>query len=184
MAPQTSTRLTYDDYVVLPDDGNRYEIINGELIVNPAPIPDHQRIVRNLTYALHSFFLIYSGGEVLGAPIDVVLADSDVVQPDLLVVTAARAAIISERNVRGAPDLVIEVLSNSTRRRDETMKRQLYERSGVGEYWLVDPELESVRIYRQSDAGYALAAEVSTDRGGTITTPLLPGFTLDVTAIF
>ena len=176
----TSVRLTYEDYLKLPDDGNRYEIIDGELIVNPSPVPDHQRVIRNLCNVLDRYFEDFSGGEVLPSPIDVVLAPDQIVQPDVIVVLAAHAAIVGRKNVVGAPDLVVEVLSDATRRRDEMEKRKLYDQHGVTEYWIVDSLIETVKIYRRTGDDFPRVAEIGTERGGTITSPLLPGFTLDV----
>jgi Uma2 family endonuclease len=184
MASQTTTKLTYEDYVKLPDDGNRYEIIDGELIVNPAPVPFHQLVVGEIWFALKSYFREHGGGKVLQSPIDVILEESGIVQPDLIVILDRRAEILGPKNVQGAPDLVVEVLSDGTRRYDERDKRQLYERSGVDEYWIVDPVLELVKIHRRSGDAFIRVAEISTETGGTITSPLLPGFSLDIAAVF
>lgn len=184
MAPQTSTRLTYEDYLELPDDGKQYELIEGELILNPAPIPRHQWIAVNIVGELRNYHLQYGGGRAGNAPMDVVLADDVVVQPDVFFIRTERMAIIAETNIHGAPNLVVEVLSDSTRRRDEIVKRKLYERFGVDEYWIVDPTIESVKIYRRSGESFVRALEISTETGGTITSPLLPGFALDVHVVF
>jgi Uma2 family endonuclease len=184
MAPQTTTRLTYEDYVKLPDDGNRYEIIDGELYANPAPVPRHQEILVNLAVPLRLYFRAHGGGKVYVSPIDVLLADDGVVEPDIIVLKSDRAAIVGEMNVKGAPNLVIEVLSDGTRRIDEGKKRKLYERSGVDEYWIVDPDAELVKIYRRVDGAFQHAAEINADDGGTLTTPLLPSFSLDVREVF
>jgi Uma2 family endonuclease len=179
-----STRLTYDDLVKMSPDGYRYEIIDGELLVNPAPIPRHQIVVNTLTGLLFIYFRAHGGGQAMGSPIDVVFSDDTVVQPDLIVIKPERASIIGPKNIQGAPNLCIEVLSDSTRRLDEIDKRKLYERGGVDEYWIVDPELELVKIYRRAGAAFERVAEISTETGGTITTPLLPEFALDVAEVF
>lgn len=184
MAPQTTTKLTYEDYVKLPDDGNRYEIIDGELLVNPAPVPLHQLVVGEIWFALKSHFREHGGGKVISSPVDVVLEESGIVQPDLIVILERRAQILGPTNVQGAPDLVIEVLSDRTRRYDELDKRRLYERSGVDEYWIVDPVVELLKIYRRAGESYVRVAEISTETGGAITSPLLPGFSLDIAAVF
>lgn len=184
MAPAAATKLTYQDYLELPDDGNRYEIIDGELFVNPAPVPQHQRIVANLMFAFLVHLRATRSGEVLTSPLDIVLGSDTVVQPDLNVFVGERRQIIGQKNVQGAPDLVIEVLSPGTRRLDEIKKRRAYETSGVTEYWIVDPEAELVKIYRRTAGTFDLAAELTTEEGGAIITPLLPGFTLDVSAVF
>jgi Uma2 family endonuclease len=180
----TATKLTYDDYVKLPDDGNRYEIIDGELFVNPSPVPRHQFIVLNIASVLRDYFRARGGGKVLVSPIDVVFADDRIVQPDVLVIKGDRVAIIGAKNVRGVPHIAVEVLSDGTRRYDEIQKRRLYESAGVEEYWVVDPELELVKIYRSSGGVYVLAAEIDTDKGGTIISPLLPDFALPVAEVF
>ena len=184
MALQTTTRLTYDDYVKLPDDGKRYEIIDGELYVNPAPVLRHQWIVLNIASALHGYFRTSGGGKAFVAPTDVVFSDDNIVQPDVIAIKTERAGLLGEKNVQGAPNLAVEVLSDGTRRIDEGRKRELYARFGVDEYWIVDPELELVKIYRRTATAFERVAEVGTDDGGAITTPLLPGFSLDVGDVF
>lgn len=181
---QTSAKLTYEDYLKLPHDGKRYEIIDGELYVNPAPVPIHQVIVLNIASAFRVYFRAHGGGRVLSSPVDVVFSDERVVQPDVIAMKSGRVAIVGKKNVRGVPNLVVEVLSDSTRRLDEVKKRKLYEQSGVDEYWIVDPELELVKIDRLSAAGFAKASEIGTETGGSITSPLFPGFALDVFEIF
>ncbi|MDP9192068.1 MAG: Uma2 family endonuclease [Acidobacteriota bacterium] len=184
MAPQTSTRLTYEDYLELPDDGKQYELIEGELVLNPTPITRHQRIVFKIAMHLQLYFDQHGGGEAFIAPLDVVLADDVVLEPDVMVVLSERFSIIGEKNIQGAPNIVVEVLSESTRKWDETVKRKLYERFGVDEYWIVDPVIDVVKIHRRSGVSFVRAAEISTESGGEITSPLLPGFALDVNLVF
>jgi Uma2 family endonuclease len=184
MAPQTSTRLTYQDFLELPDDGKQYELIEGELVMNPSPIPRHQIIVVKIVVRLYTYFEEHGGGTVFVSPIDVVLGEDVVLQPDIVVVREERQAIVGPTNLHGAPDLVIEVLSDSTRRRDEITKRRLYEQHGVDEYWIVDPVIDLVKVYRRDGKTFMRVAEISIETGGTITTPLLPGFALDVNAVF
>jgi Uma2 family endonuclease len=184
MAPQTSTRLTYEDYLELPNDGKRYEIIEGELFVNPSPFTRHQRIVGRFFAALDRYFEQNGGGEAFVAPLDVVLTDDSIVQPDVIVVTAVRSACVGEKNINGAPDIVIEVISDGSRRSDEIVKRKLYERHGINEYWIADPAIDVVKIYRRSGDVFIRAAEISAETGGELTSPLLPGFALDVNVIF
>lgn len=184
MAPQTTTRLTYEDYVKLPDDGNRYEIIDGELYVNPSPVPRHQDIVFNTASAFRQYFKTHGGGKAYISPLDVILAEDAIVEPDIIVIKTERASIVDKKNLKGAPNLVVEVLSDGTRRVDEVKKRKLYERFGVDEYWIVDPEVELVKIYRLVAGAFQHAAEINADDGGTITSPLLPGFSLDVREVF
>lgn len=176
--------MTYQDLLELPDDGKQYELIEGELVLNPAPVPRHQWIVLNIAAELRTYHRRQGGGRVFSAPIDVVLSEDVVLQPDVIVIRTERLSTIGETNIQGAPNLVVEVLSDGTRRRDENLKRKLYERSGVDEYWIVDPVIDVVKIYRRSGASFVRAAEISAEEGGEITSPLLPGFALDVKLVF
>ncbi|HEX2831835.1 MAG TPA: Uma2 family endonuclease [Thermoanaerobaculia bacterium] len=177
MASTVAVRLTYEDYLELPNDGKRYEIIDGELYVNPAPVPLHQIIIRQLLRRIQDHLDTHGGGEAIGAPIDVVLGRETVVQPDVIVVLRERVSIIGPTNVNGAPDLVIEVLSQRTRSYDETAKRKVYEQAGVKEYWIVDPERTEIRVHRGGDVAISHV-------GGTITSPLMPGFVLELRYVF
>ena len=182
--PSSGVKLTYDDFVLFPDDGKRHELIDGEHYVTPSPNLKHQAIVRNLVTIIGSFLRISRTGKVYGAPLDVVFSHFDVVEPDLLYVSDARRQVLTEKNVQGAPDLVVEVGSPGTRRRDEKLKHQLYERFGVSEYWVVDPDLDAVRVYRLADGKFVRTQELSLDRGDVLTTPLLPALELPLTEIF
>jgi Uma2 family endonuclease len=180
-----SPKLTYEDYCLLPDDGKRYEIIDGELYVNAAPNLRHQRVVVNLILSLGFFVRERKLGEVYVAPTDVVLSNIDVVQPDVLFMTKENADRLTRANVQGAPDLAIEVLSASNRRYDEVTKRKRYEAFGVAEYWIVDPELELVKVFRRGANGkFARAVEITVEAGGTLTSPLLPGLSLPIEEVF
>lgn len=178
------TLLTYEDYVLFPDDGKRHEIIEGEHYMTPSPSKRHQKICGNVYRLLYERALRARAGEVYIAPFDVVLSDEDVVQPDVLFVSTARVAILTEKNVQGAPDLVVEVLSESTRKTDMTVKRKLYAAKGAREYWIVDPELETVTVYRAGKAGYERAAELSLEAKDSVQTPLLAGLAVPLSEIF
>ena len=178
-------KLTYDDFVLFPDDGKRHELIDGEHYVTPSPAPRHQRIIWNLTILIGNYLRANPVGLAFFAPLDVIFSDFDVVEPDLLFVSKARQHdILTAKHVRGAPDLVVEVGSPTTRRRDETIKRRLYEKFGVVEYWVIDPELDSIHVYRRVDAGYARVADLTLERQDVLRTPLLPALDLPLTAIF
>ena len=178
-------KLTYDDFVLFPDDGKRHELIDGEHYVTPSPNDKHQTVLANLLLLIGPWVRAHAVGKVWLAPFDVVLSSSDVVEPDLLYLSnERRAEIATEANVQGPPELVVEIGSPSTRRRDETIKRTLYERSGVSEYWVVDPELDVVRVYRRDGERFARPHELSTEAGDVLTTPLLPGLELPLTDIF
>jgi Uma2 family endonuclease len=142
----TVRKLTYADYEKIPADGFRHEIIGGEEFMTPAPNLDHQSAVVNLTAILRDHVLARKLGRVFVAPTDVVLSRHDIVEPDLLFVSEKRLSILTEKNIQGAPDLVIEVLSPSTQTEDRGPKLALYERSGVLEYWMVDPASKTVEI--------------------------------------
>src|SRR2546425_684946 len=183
-APNRSIKLTYEDYLHFPDDGKRHELIDGEHYVTPSPKTKHQQVSANLVFLLHQHVRATRAGQVFAARLDVLLSETDVVEPDLLFVSGARSAIITEANIQGAPDLVVEILSESTRKTDEIIKRKLYERFGVTEYWVVDPELETVKVYQLSDRRYVRAAELSTEAGDTLSTPLLPELRIPLAEIF
>ena len=176
-------KLTYDDLELLPDDGKRHEIIDGDHYVTPSPMLRHQDVAGRLYSKILTFLNDHPLGWVYIAPTDVVLTPTDVVVPDLLFVSRERQSILTPKNLQGAPDLVLEVLSNSTRRTDEMVKRKLYERFGVAEYWVADPVVDRIRIYRQADA-FARAVELSAEAGDSLTTPLLPGLSIPLTEIF
>lgn len=183
-SPKTTVKLTYVDLRALPEDGRRHEIIDGEHLLSPSPKTAHQRVLMRLSVALAAHAKRHGRGEVFAAPLDVVLTDSDVVQPDLLFVSNERHERTTEKNIQGAPDLVVEILSEWNRRIDEIVKRDLYGRHGVLEYWVVDPELETVKVYRASQQGFPRVAELTMEAGNTLTTPLLPGFTLPLSEVF
>ena len=186
MNPATpGVKLTYDDFVLFPDDGRRHELIDGEHYVTPSPNVRHQRIAWNLSGMLWTYLQQHPVGTFFAAPLDIVLSDFDVVEPDLLFVSAARTSkVITPQNLRGAPDLVIEIGSPATRRRDETIKRRLYERFGVVEYWIVDPDLDAVKVCRRVDEQYQRVAELTVERADVVTSPLLPGLEMPLAKIF
>ena len=178
-------KLTYDDFVLFPDDGLRHELIDGEHYVTPSPTRKHQKVLGNLHLLVGHWLRDHPVGELFLAPFDVVFTPSDVVEPDLLYVSRERAAkILTDANVQGVPELVVEIGSPSTRRRDETIKRRLYERAGVSEYWVVDSELDVVRVYRREAERFARPVELSTEAGDVLTTTLLPGLALQLVDIF
>jgi len=151
------TKLTYDDYVLLPDDGRIHEIIDGEHYMTPSPETYHQTLSRRIQFQLYEQIELTHKGLVFNAPTDVQLSEIDIVQPDLLVILAARASIVSPKKVIGPPDMVVEILSESTARKDQDLKRDLYQKSGVPEYWLVDPEGQTVTVHRLVSGRYETA---------------------------
>lgn len=167
-------RLTYEDFCLFPNDGKRHEIIDGEHIVTPSPMTPHQRVVTRLASFLFVFLEDHPLGEVFVAPYDVVFSRFDIVEPDLIYISNERSSIITRKNVQGAPDLVVEVLSESTAEIDRTTKLKLYSRFGVREFWVIDPEAPAAEIHRAGDEGLQLALNLSAD--GSLTSSLLPGF--------
>ncbi len=173
-------KLAYEDYANLPDD-ERYELIDGELMPMPSPKAIHQALCGKIYMAVCMFSEMMGAGATYVAPLDVILSDFNVVQPDVIFVSNARAHIIDDY-VHGAPDLVVEILSPSTADYDRTTKRELYERHGVPEYWLVDPYAKTITILRLGADGYNVHAVYG--EGDTLSSPTLAGFALDLGELF
>lgn len=163
MSRAAARKLTYADYEKIPSDGQRHEILDGDEFMTPAPDPDHQETVLRIARRLADHVDDRRLGRVFIAPTDVVLSAHDIVQPDVFFISAQRSGIVGRRNVQGAPDLVVEVLSASTAAQDRGAKRALYARAGVHEYWIVDlaaraveihelGETHKVRVYREDQA--------------------------------
>jgi Uma2 family endonuclease len=183
--PSPGVKLTYDDFVLFPDDGKRHELIDGEHYVTPSPNVRHQGISGNLHFLIRLWLETHPIGKLLFAPFDVVFTRFDVVEPDLLYMSNARAKeILTRANVQGTPELVIEIGSPSSRKRDETIKRRLYERSGVSEYWFVDAEGDVIRVYRREGEDFGRARELTLEAGDVLTTSLLPGLELPLVRVF
>ncbi|REL38404.1 Uma2 family endonuclease [Rhodohalobacter sp. SW132] len=156
-----SQLTTYDDYRGLPDDGNQHQIIGGELYMTPAPTTQHQRILLNIFRLLDPFVNENEIGEILIAPVDVVLSMTDVVQPDLIFIARERLNIITKKNIVDAPDLVVEVLSDNTENIDRQKKSVLYEKYGVKEYWIVDSQAKTIEQLVLKKNSFQLLATVS-----------------------
>jgi len=166
MATELKRKLDYDDYLRLPDDGKRYEILDGELYVTPAPSPLHQRVSKRLQRKLEDYFEARGLGEVFDAPIDMILGRHDVAQPDILVVI--NPGQISGRGIEGAPLLVVEVLSAFTRRHDRGVKMRRYAALAIPHYWIADPEGRSIVCYRLDGDTYR---QIFTGEGATQLAP-------------
>lgn len=178
----TKKSYTYQDYLDLPEDGNRYEIINGELIMVAAPITFHQVVSGNIEYELRTFVKNQKCGFVFDAPIDVKFSESNIVQPDILYVSNKNQAILTENNISGAPDLIIEILSQSTAYYDLVEKKQLYERFEVSEYWIVDPKKQWIENYILQNGKYGKYQRL--EKAGKINSKILPGWELDWQTVF
>jgi Uma2 family endonuclease len=182
--PSPGVKLTYDDFVQFPDDGLRHELVDGEHYVTPSPNTKHQTVSLRFTLVIGGWLERNPIGKLFYAPFDVVFSEFDVVEPDLLYLSNPRAAdALTPHHVRGVPELVIEIGSPGTRKRDETIKRRLYEGAGVSEYWVVDPELDAIRVYRRDGTAFARVIELSADAGDTLTTPLLPGLEIRLSEV-
>jgi Uma2 family endonuclease len=185
-AARSNVRLTYDDFVHFPDDGKRHELIDGVHYVTPSPNPGHQELVGRLHLAIGNFLVGRRQlGRVFLSPLDVVLSHYDVVEPDLLFVAGDQQGILTETNVQGPPALVIEILSRSTRKRDEGIKRRLFDEKGVREYWIVDPKGRRVIVFRRrEDGSFPRAEDLDAGHAATLEIPLLPGFELSIDDLF
>ncbi len=178
--PSVTRRYTIDDVRALPDDGNRYETIAGELFVTPAPSLLHQRALARLHLLLGTYVERHQLGEVFFAPLDVVFGPMTLVEPDLLFVARSRSHVLTEREVAGAPDLAVEVVSPSSARTDRGRKRALYQETGVREYWIVDVELRQVEVWRPG----ARAAEVQRERLAWQPEPSVLPLEIELEALF
>ena len=174
-------KYTYDDYLKTPDD-KRYELIEGELYMTPSPITNHQRISGRIEFELRKFVVENDCGEVFDAPYDVYFDDENVVQPDILFISKDRLNIIGDKNLQGAPDLVIEILSESNAYRDLIQKKKLYARHGVQEYWIVVPGEKTIDIHILKDKTYQLYQTLGEDE--ILESPILKGFKMELKAIF
>ena len=175
------TKFTYADYLKTADD-ERYELLNGELVMSPSPREIHQYILGRLYLRLGAFIYGRNLGKVYFSPFDVVLSDTDVVQPDLLFVSNEREKIITADNIQGAPDLVVEILSLATAERDRTLKLDLYARHGVKEYWIVDPDARTITVFLQGENLFEVMGIYGEEQ--TLRSPTLEGFNITLQEIF
>ena len=175
-------------WALFPHEYNdvRHELIGGAHFVTPTPIPRHQLLVGRLSFEIELYLRAHPGiGQLFGVPLDCVLSDHDVVEPDLILIADDQMDILTDKNVQGAPALVIEVLSPSIRRRDIGIKRQLFDRAGVREYWIVDGKLNRMAIHRRNADGMLTpAGELKAESGDILTTPLLPGLEFPLSQLF
>lgn len=175
--PLRSPPSTYGDYLLLPEDSPRCELIEGELRRTPAPTVAHQTLLGRLFATIFNFLATSPIGTVLFAP-------TTVVQPDLLFVAREHQDRIAEDGLHGPPDLVIEILSTGSRHRDEVTKPRLYAQFSIPEYWIVDPFREGVRVYRLENGGYKKVADLSAAAGDRLASDLLPGLVIALAELF
>ncbi len=180
--PPPQGEWRYEDYLRLPEDSYRYEVIEGILVMTAAPAIKHQDAARNLLVALHLFVNQRGLGKVYDSPVDVRFSEQTIVQPDILFVARERLDIIQESYVEGAPDLIVEILSPANWVVDRRDKFAVYEAAGVREYWIVDPDAKTVEVYSLRQSRYALVERY--EPGQTVRSELLTGFEMPVDALY
>lgn len=176
-------KFTYEDYCLMPED-RRYELIGGEFFMVPSPSVIHQRVAANVEAILREFVREKECGEVLYAPLDVVLSSQDVVQPDIMFISKERSYIVTDANIQGAPDLVVEILSPSTAEKDRTMKKKLYARHGVRELWLVNAGAQVVEIYSLEEGEEKPPRLYARSDRRPLVSPLLKGLSVNLDEVF
>ena len=185
VAQLASRPWRYADLVALPEDHLRHELIDGEHIVTPSPAIPHQVILWNLTELLAPYLRANPIGTALAGPVDVKFSLFTVLVPDLVYFTADRfARVVNEKHAIAAPDLVVEILSPGTRRRDRGRKRAVYDREGVQEYWIVDPEAQSITALRRPHAGGGLTDVTTAAAADVLASPLFPGLRISLREVF
>jgi len=172
--------LTYEDLLDIPDDDRRYEIIEGALYVSPTPAVRHQDLRTVLLLLIGNWVVPRGLGKVFGAPVDVELARHTIVEPDIVFIRRERRGIITEQRIMGAPDLVVEILSPSTRNVDLGSKLERYATAGVPEYWIADPENETFRILVLRNG----RCEPQAEDEGNVRSIVLPGLVIEIAALF
>ena len=181
-----TVKLTVDHLFQLPEDGLRHELLDGEHVVTPSPNLRHQVLLLRLAFAIETFVRRERTGQVFVAPLDVVFSRFDLTEPDLLYVSNERRAVLTKKNVQGAPDLAVEILSASTADRDRGAKQQIYQTFGVREYWIVDPEADTIDrlVFSPTGAASGPGFEHHLRVGDELVSELLPGFSLDLEVFF
>lgn len=180
MATRLNRKLGYEDFARLPDDGKRYEVLDGELYVTPAPSPLHQRPSKRLQRRLEDYFEARGLGEVFNAPLDVILGPHDIVEPDLVIVGSP--AQVSSRGIEGAPLLVVEILSPSTRSRDRGVKLRRYAELGAAHYWIVDPDAATIECRRLAEGQWQLLVKAAVP--DTLRHPDWPELAIDLSDLW
>lgn len=175
-------QFTYSDYKEFPEDGKRYEILEGRLLMVPSPFINHQRVSGRLFWHINKYVKENGLGEIFHPPCDVILSEINVVQPDIIFISKENAQIITEENIKGTPDLLIEILSKTSKKNDEIIKKKIYANNQVNEYWIVDPVGSSVKVYVEPKKGYKLLKEFF--EVDTISTPTFPELNLSLQFIF
>lgn len=176
MVVRPTKLLTYEDYARFPDDGRRFELIEGEAFMVPSPDVGHQDLVLGIALQISRYLAQHGGGRVFIAPLDVVLSDLNVVQPDVIFVAEDRLGVIRDENIRGAPTWLIEVVSDAVR--DQKVKRDIYMQSGVDEYWAVVRDPASIEVFRPRQQ------PVLYERPARVSPACLPDLEIDLAELF
>ncbi len=172
---------TLEEYENIPE-GAPYQLIDGVIVMTPSPVPYHQKISRKIENLISEFVEKRNLGEVFDAPLDIQFSDQDILQPDIFFIAKEHASVIGEKRIEGPPGLIVEILSESTAYMDLRYKKNLYEKSGVQEYWIVDPFEKSVEVFILKDNAYRLDQRVT--GGGSVRSLLLDGFSVELNNIF
>lgn len=179
---RTRTDSTYEDWEKTPEDGNRWEVLDGVMVCEPPPGIPHQLVSGNLYFLLEGHVRSRRSGVLFATPVGVVLSRENVVEPDLVYIPVDSLHILTDKGLQGAPALAVEILSPGTRRRDRLVKREIYERFGVREYWIVDPEGKTVEVFALEEGKY-VSRGVLKD-GDVLRSPLFPGLEIDLSDVF
>lgn len=182
-AIQKRQNWTYDDYVTLPDDLNIYEVIDGELFMSPAPTTKHQIVSMNMERKLDNYVKKQDAGIILHAPIDVLLSPHTIVQPDIIFISKGNMSIITEKNIQGSPDLIIEILSPSTIRRDRIIKMKVYAKYHIKNLWLIDPDNQTLEVFElDKEMTYRLVSGIAYDEECRLS--LFPDLTISLNELW
>jgi len=175
-------KFTIEDYFALPEDGKQYEILDGELRMSPSPNAKHQTVLLNLATILKQYAEQHGTGKIFVAPFDIILSNYNVVQPDILFISKDNYAILTSDNIQGVPDLMIEILSPASMNHDRNIKRKIYARFGLPEYWLVHPEKKYLQILRLQAGTLRQVAEFKANE--VLTSPVFPGLEIKMSDVF
>ncbi len=182
MGAEVIPKLTYEEFRRLPEDGRRYELIHGEVLLTPSPNVGHQAALRNLSTSLVNYLAKNPLGQIFFAPLDVRLGADTALQPDLIFISKDRAGIIQEDFIMGPPDLVAEILSPSTAAHDRATKLQIYAEAGVNEVWLIDPRARTVEILKRQGNKYLFDVILAANQ--VLSSGLFPAWQLPLNELF
>lgn len=177
-------RLTVDDYLLMPDHGRLLQLIDGDFIMAPSPSLKHQEVTRNIEFEFAKFLEKNPIGKILNAPIDYYVDKYDVVQPDLVYISKEKYRILFEKGIKNTPDLIIEIISKGTENIDKNLKKDLYWRAGVKEYWIVNIEEKSIEVFKINSEGYKLKKIYRNENKDKIKPDILPGLIINLEKVF